>query len=162
MTTNEARAALVAQSPITAEIEAWSSEQLPTVKPPRLFERPAAEILADLSKPVAPQHLKTKSKGGAKLSYIPWYYAIRYLDYFAPNWSSEVRSVHCFGNRLVVVVRLSIPCAEGWIWREATGTEEEPDEGEKMYGDPSSNAEAMALKRAAAKFGLGLSLYDKR
>jgi hypothetical protein len=29
------------------------------------------------------------------------------------------------------------------------------------YGDPSSNAEAMALKRAAAKFGLGLYLYQK-
>jgi len=29
------------------------------------------------------------------------------------------------------------------------------------YGDPSSNAEAMALKRAAAKFGLGLYLYLK-
>jgi hypothetical protein len=29
------------------------------------------------------------------------------------------------------------------------------------YGDPSSNAEAMALKRAASKFGLGLYLYQK-
>jgi hypothetical protein len=29
------------------------------------------------------------------------------------------------------------------------------------YGDPSSKAEAMALKRAAAKFGLGLYLYQK-
>jgi hypothetical protein len=47
------------------------------------------------------------------------------------------------------------------FYREATGTEEEPDEDEKMYGDPSSNAEAMALKRAAAKFGLGLYLYQK-
>jgi len=27
--------------------------------------------------------------------------------------------------------------------------------------DPSSNAEAMALKRAAAKFGLGLYHYQK-
>jgi hypothetical protein len=31
----------------------------------------------------------------------------------------------------------------------------------KGYADPSSNAEAMALKRAAAKFGLGLSFYHK-
>jgi hypothetical protein len=31
----------------------------------------------------------------------------------------------------------------------------------KGYGDPSSNAEGMALKRAAAKFGLGLYLYHK-
>jgi hypothetical protein len=53
----------------------------------------------------------------------------------------------------VVTVRISIPCIEGIISREATGTE---DEELKGYGDPSSNAEAMALKRAAAKFGLGL------
>ena len=162
MTTIEARAALAAQSPIAAEIEAWSAEQLPTVKPPRPALRPAAEILADLSKPIAPQHLKTKAKGGSKLSFIPWFHAIRYLDFFAPGWCSEIRAIHWSMDRIIVVVRLLIPTAEGWIWREATGTEEEPDEGEKMYGDPSSNAEAMALKRAAAKFGLGLSLYDKR
>ena len=31
----------------------------------------------------------------------------------------------------------------------------------KGYGDPTSNAESMALRRAAAKFGLALALYDK-
>ncbi len=36
--------------------------------------------------------------------------------------------------------------------------EEEPG----MYGDPSCNAEAMALKHAASKFGLGLCLYDRK
>ncbi len=40
---------------------------------------------------------------------------------------------------------------EGIVSREATSTE---DEELKGYGDPSSNAEAMALKRAAAKVGL--------
>ena len=29
------------------------------------------------------------------------------------------------------------------------------------YGDSTSNAEAMAFKRAAAKFGVGIWLYDK-
>ena len=72
-----------------------------------------------------------------------------------------MRNVTWFDSRIVVTVRLSIVAAEGVFYREATGTEEEPDEDEKMYGDPSSNAEAMALKRAAAKFGLGLYLYQK-
>jgi len=53
--------------------------------------------------------------------------------------------------------RVSIPCLEGVVWREATGTEDGELRG---YGDPSSNAEAMALKRAASKFGLGLYLYQ--
>lgn len=56
--------------------------------------------------------------------------------------------------------------------REATGTEElkelttdkttgETITRELAYGDPSSNAESMAFRRAAARFGLGLYLYDK-
>lgn len=161
----ETHAAFVAQAPadrVTQELAAWSNEQAPTVKPPRPHARPAADILADLSKPIYPAHLKTKSKGGNKFQFLTWYHAIRYLDYFAPGWCSEVRAVHWSMDRIVIVVRLSIPTAEGWIHREATGTEEEPDDDEKMFGDPSSNAEAMALKRAAAKFGLGLSLYDKK
>jgi len=40
----------------------------------------------------------------------------------------------------------------------ATGTEDEKLRG---FVDPSSNAEAMALKRAASKFGLGLIFYQK-
>lgn len=89
-------------------------------------------------------------------------------------------------DRIFIVGRLSITCAEGLVYREATGTERLKDEkeiwiGEKpnrrplrdehdrpvtelkelAYGDPSSNAESMAFRRAAAKFGLGLYLYDR-
>jgi len=92
------------------------------------------------------------------VDFIPWYYAVKYLDLYAPGWSNEVRSVSAIGNSIVVVVRLSIPTAEGLIWREATGIEA-MDCG--SYGDPSSNAESMALRRAAAKFGIGLYLYEK-
>jgi len=83
--------------------------------------------------------------------------------------------------------RLTIPTAEGNIYREATGTEllkedkdvwigEKPnrqklkddlgrpvtESRELAYGDPSSNAESMAFRRAAARFGLGLYLYEKK
>jgi hypothetical protein len=66
--------------------------------------------------------------------------------------------VTAIGGRLILTVRITIQCAEGLVWREATGQEEEET---NSYGDPSSNAESMALRRAASKFGLGLSLYDK-
>jgi hypothetical protein len=69
---------------------------------------------------------------------------------------------------LFLTGRLTIPTAEGTLYREATGTEElkeiNPKTGEireLVYGDPSSNSESMAFRRAAAKFGLGLYLYDK-
>lgn len=146
---------------IEEEIAAQDGAAKPQIKQSKPHARPLAEILADLSKPIAPQHLKEKKRGGAILQFIAWYTAIKYLDYYAPGWKSEVRSVVWFDGRIVLTVRLTIVAAEGEFWREATGTEEEPEEGEKMYGDPSSNAESMALRRAAAKFNLGLYLYEK-
>jgi hypothetical protein len=115
-------------------------------------------IIEDLSRPITERHLKTRKQGGQLLTYLEWHTAIRYLDHFAPGWSFEVRNVITTAERCVVVARISIPCAEGIIHREATGTQDQELCG---YGDPSSNAEAMALKRAAAKFGLGLYLYQK-
>jgi hypothetical protein len=53
---------------------------------------------------------------------------------------------------------LTVPTAEGPVYYEATGFETLETVG---YGDPASNAESMALRRAAAKLGLGLYLYDK-
>ena len=44
------------------------------------------------------------------------------------------------------------------MYREAIGIE---DEETLSFGDPASNAESMALRRAAAKFDLELYLYDK-
>lgn len=120
--------------------------------------RSITEIIADLSKPVAERHLKTRKQGGATLSYIEWHVAVKYLDLFASGWSYSVRSVQLVGNLVVVVASISIPCTEGVVTREATGCE---DSDAKGYGDACSNAEAMALKRAASKFGLALHLYSK-
>jgi hypothetical protein len=123
-----------------------------------LILRSINEIIADLSKPIAERHLRMRAQGGKQLAYISWDTAVRYLDHYAPGWTFEIRNVIAIGERCVVVARVSIPCLEGVVHREATGTEDEELRG---YGDPSSNAEAMALKRAASKFGLGLYLYQK-
>ena len=120
--------------------------------------RSIREIIKDLRKPIHPRHLRTRKQGGKELTYITWHDAIKYLDHFAPGWCYEVRSVNSTGGRLILTVRITVPCAEGFVWREATGQEEEET---SSYGDPSSNAESMGLRRAASKFGLGLYLYDK-
>ena len=120
--------------------------------------RSIKDITSDLGRTVNPQRLKTRTQGGKQLSYLPWYQAVRYLDYHAPGWSYEVRSITTVGNAVAVVVRITIPCLEGLIYREATGYEPLEVKG---YGDPTSNAESMALRRAAAKFSLALYLYDK-
>ena len=120
--------------------------------------RSIRDIVKDLSKPVAKRHLRTRKQGGKELTYIAWHDAVKYLDHYAPGWCYEVRRIDAIGGKLILTIRLSIPCVEGIIYREATGQE---DESTDSYGDPSSNAESMALRRAAAKFGLGLSLYDQ-
>ncbi len=135
-----------------------TSEQLQSVSAPAEGPRSIREIIAELSKPVATRHLKTRKQGGHDLTYIEWHTAVKYLDLFAAGWSYHVKSVALVGSLVTVIASISIPCSEGVVTREATGCEESDAKG---YGDAVSNAEAMALKRAAAKYGLGLYLYQK-
>ena len=116
------------------------------------------EIVNDLHKPINPRHLKTRWQGGKELTYIAWYDAAKYLDLYAPGWNYEVRSIQQIAGKIVLTVRITVPAAEGMIYREATGCE---DEDVDSYGNAFTNAESTALRRAASKFGLGLHLYAK-
>ena len=89
------------------------------------------------------------------------------LDKYAIGWSWTITNILTTDDRIFLSGRLTIPTCDGDISREATGTEElkettrDGEIRERAYGDPSSNAESMAFRRAAARFGLGLYLYDK-
>lgn len=119
--------------------------------------RSISDIVRDLSKPVAVRHLATRKQGGKEILYISWATAAMYLDYYAFGWSYEIRSIVWTEDKMIVTVRISIPCLEGVVFREATGQE---DLQGVNYGDSSSNAESMAFRRAAAKFGLCAYLYS--
>jgi hypothetical protein len=129
--------------------------------------RPLCAILEDLEKPIKPRHLETKRKGGDELTYCPWYRVKRYLDHYTNgHWSKDVE-LHTTDRRIFVTVTIAIHAADQTATRSATGTEllyevdEETGEvSEIAYGDPSSNAESMAFRRACAQFGLGLGLYE--
>lgn len=128
-------------------------------KPERpAYGRPIQDIIADLAQPVPEKLLSQKTLKGNSITYLPWYRAQRMLDWYAPGWTFEIRSIQTVASQTIVIVRLSIPAAEGVVWREATGIE---DEEVKGYGDTVSNACGMALRRAAAYFGLGRHLYEK-
>jgi hypothetical protein len=120
--------------------------------------RSIRDIVKDLSKPPAQKHLRKRRQGGKEITYLAWHDAVKYLDHYAPGWCYEVRRIDSIGGKLILTVRLSILCREGIVYREATGQE---DEELDSYGNSSSNAESMALRRAAAKYGLGLYLYDQ-
>jgi hypothetical protein len=141
------------------------------------------QIIAALSRPLPKSVLDTKKRGGNSIAYLPWYEANRILDKYAPGWKWEVCSLHSTPDRLFLTGRLTIPTRNGEVYREATGCEllkdykpikngngdtikddfDRPvlEAVELAYGDPSSNAESMAFRRAAARFGLGLYLYAK-
>jgi len=141
-----------------SEITAQQITPAPVAEP-----RSIRSITADLSKPVNPQRLKTKTvptKNGGSFTaeYLPWFQCVQYLNNYAPGWNYEIRSAQAVGDSFVMTVRLSIPCAEGIVYREASALEPLKGSG---YGDCATNAESAALRRAAAKFGLCLYLYDK-
>lgn len=119
--------------------------------------RSIGEIIMDLKKPIALKHLKKRSQGKTQILYISWHDAVKYMDYYANGWFNEIRRIESIGGKLITTVRVYIPAKEGIFWREATGQEEESTDS---WGDSSSNAESMAIRRAFAKFGLGLYLYD--
>ena len=153
------------------------TKQNSTPKPGQLewfkqTRRPINEIIADLSKEIPRGFLKKldSSKGGG--DYLPWHTCCQLLDRCAPGWEYSIKQVHFSSDRIYLIVAITIPAAEGNFTREATGTEELKrqvwnkdlqimETKEHAYGDPSSNAEGMALRRAAAKFGLALYLYSK-
>jgi len=121
-----------------------------------------AEIIRDLAKPIKDEHLEHKKQGGADITFLPWYRACDYLDFRAPGWTYSITRCETHGVMLLITVRLSIPALDGLYWREATGNEEIPQDAaarKKLFGDEYSNSESMALRRAAAKFGLARALY---
>jgi hypothetical protein len=154
-----------------------SSAMLPLQLPRRSIQA----IIADLSRPLPEACVAHRKQGGQDIGYLHWQHVARVLDTYAPGWSGHIVEVKVIadpgkdgltGDKVMVTYRLTIPAAEGLIAREATGQEDvemveeytDSRSGEvkkrRAYGDSTSNAEAMAFKRAAAKFGLGAWLYN--
>ena len=96
------------------------------------------------------------SKSGT-VEYIPWFSLCDILDTYAPGWEWEL-SCDYHGDRTVVIGKLTIHGSDRSISRSATGNE---DSNCGSFGDPCSNAEAMTLRRACAKFGIARYLWAK-
>jgi hypothetical protein len=119
------------------------------------------EILKSFNNPFT-EYLEQKpvySKGSksGNVDFIPWHYLCDILDTHAPGWEWDITCDY-HGDRTVVTGRLTIHGSDRSLTRAATGNETN-DCG--SYGDPVSNAEAMALRRACAKFGIARYLWAK-
>lgn len=115
-----------------------------------------AEALAAIGERVPPNLWAHRQQGGSDIYYLRWFVACDLMDKRVPGWSFELPFVGAVGDEAVVVAKVTIPCEDGDMIRCATGRERLDKTG---YGDPTSNAESMALRRAFAKFGLGLEAY---
>jgi hypothetical protein len=142
------------------------------------------QILERLKEPIPASKMSSKVLKGNRIDFVSWVDLIDLLNERAgiADWDWEIKTIFEAGNLktkhysyqdqdlgkidieessgkvLTVVGKLTIHGEDKSLSREATGLEELNC---SSYGDPSSNAEAMALRRCCAKFGLGLDLWRK-
>lgn len=139
--------------------EIHSAKESGTEKTASVLEkRPLAEILADLRRPIPKRLLDTKTLQGNRITFIPWHRAQKILNHYTNGFVTyEVRDRTITEHRIMLTVRVTIHAQEGAYFQDGTGIE---DLTVKGYGDEQSNAESMAFRRACARFGLGLDLYE--
>lgn len=136
--------------------------------PSRPGEWSLSQIERVLSRPLPDNLLKTKTIKGSEIQYIPWHYVNWILSKYAPGFTWEIVRMEFTDSRIFLIGRLTIPTSEGNLYREASGSEllKDVDKNgqpkEIPYGDPVTNAESQAFRRCAARFGLGLTLYDHK
>ena len=113
------------------------------------------ELRDTLNRPTDPTLVRRRRQGTIEVDYLEWFAVNRILDTHCPGWSGEA-VVTTVGDTVIVTYTIRIPTAEGVVSRSATGSE-------KLGSgfDPVASAEQQAFKRAAARFGIGLDLYDK-
>lgn len=124
--------------------------------------RPLADVYDDLRKDPAPRHLSQKDTGRFKATYMHHAVVRDYLDMLAPGWEWTTRHESVNG-KLYTIGTLTLwgLDADGRcisVSRDGTGSEEDNLNG---YGDPASNGEAQALRRAAMAHGFCRSLWRK-
>jgi len=113
------------------------------------------ELRDTLNRPTDPTLVRRRRQGTIEVDYLEWFAVNRILDAHCPGWSGEA-VVTTVGDTVIVTYTIRIPTAEGVVSRSATGSE-------KLGSgfDPVASAEQQAFKRAAARFGIGLDLYDR-
>jgi hypothetical protein len=122
-----------------------------------LGKRLFIDTIADLHKPLPDEYISSKSLKGEKILYLDWHTANMILDYVAPNWEISM-DYGQIGDRGIVKAKITLHCEDGSFSRESIGSDNTEDE---YFGGFMPDAESQAMRRAAARFGLGLYLYDK-
>jgi hypothetical protein len=121
------------------------------------YKRPLAEIMADLAKPVPKRLIKTKTIKGNRINFVPWYNYVKLLNHYCPGWELDSEIGQAQG-KTTVTAKLTIHAQECSVTRTGVGIENTDLD---VFGDAVSNANAQALRKACALFGLTLDLWEK-
>ena len=116
------------------------------------------QIISNLKQPIPPKFISQKQIKGNTIDFISWFDYCDLLDERVGIWEWSIVSMTTTDDRLFITGKLVIHGDDRSLSQMATGTE---ILNCSSYGDPSSNAEAMALRRACAKFGLARDLWRK-
>lgn len=117
-----------------------------------------AELQAALLEPTPKHLIKTKEQGGAKIPFLNITDAHDLLDErVGPgNWAVRILDGRQVSMQYVITVRALIFAQDGTFEQDSTGFEEIDLD---KFGDTSSNAYAMAVKRAFELHGLCRDLW---
>jgi hypothetical protein len=131
-------------------------------KPIGEVKRPLADILNDFTRPIPKEYLRkkpvySKGKKTGEVDYAHWSGYVRLLLQYCPGYSWQVRTQY-LSDRVVVEGQLTLTAAEGSFIYEATGVEFLENNN---FGDAVYDAESSAMRRACAKTGLGLYLWQR-
>lgn len=132
----------------------------PPAELPNRGLRTLAEVIAELSREIPDRFLSQKRKGNVSITIYSWMTVQKFLDFMAPGWQGRAAPV-LSTERVACVYELCIPTSDyGLVCRSATGDDQEDDD--EGWGSPMTRAEGQAFKRAAARFGFGMYLRDRR
>ena len=122
-----------------------------------IIAKEASEVLA---KPTPKDKIYTRpGPFGMPLAYVPWSWVAQQLNKaFGTAWSFRfIAEPQVKGDELVVMVELQTPLGI----QQAFGSHlYQPNNKNAKYGDALQSAASKALRRAAARWGAGLDLYQ--
>lgn len=129
----------------------------------KVERRSIADIMDDFPSMPPKDWIKSKPatgrKGSDRLYFVPWYRVQKAVNAAAHGHVSYTVMDRTISDGYVwMTVRITVHALEGSFHRDGTGIcalKNTP------YGDPQSNAESMAFRRAAARFGFAIDLYEK-
>lgn len=108
-----------------------------------------SEIQLALSRPVPNLHVIECEVSGEAMRMVAYRTLLLALDRYAPGWSWEVRNRTELQGLLWLTGRLTVVASDGETFRDAIAP------ASRIQGEP---IDAMVLRSAAVKYGLGLGL----